>query len=217
MATIRIIDNHSELNSVGCHFFTTANESQVTRVSSTKLRWLSLRTQAGDYFTEEQGKAMERIKSLEVNNGKSSGLGKLNMRILLFCDPTKESPDDAMHIFKLLKAEADIRYSNRTSSTKVIIQGNSLYLSYAPDVSKVVNSGILYTGRMVNDPVIEHHKCEFDSIFDSARKLTIRNEKIVFEDVGLSRIWKAMRSISAKDWILLILGALLGALLPILI
>lgn len=59
--TCRVIRDPKELNSEGCRFFIEANTSQMTMMTSTKLRWLTHLGEDRNTFTNEQQKALKLI------------------------------------------------------------------------------------------------------------------------------------------------------------
>lgn len=56
-----IIKGLENLNSEGCMFFIEAGSEQVTRMTSTQLRWLTHKKDNGDCFTNAQRQAIEKI------------------------------------------------------------------------------------------------------------------------------------------------------------
>ena len=123
MANIRIIKRHEELNSLGCEFFTKANEGHITRISSTKLRWLSIRTNNKDYISSMQKSACDFLETIAEKYG-ADDWDKLNLKILLYDNPIKSQDD---HIKTLLKCGADIRYLQLQECSKIVIQDNIIY------------------------------------------------------------------------------------------
>ena len=108
MPNIQILSTHKELNEFGCKYFLNTSESHTTRITSTELRWLTVRDGSGNYYTPTQQAACAYIDDLAQNYG-SLEWDKINMKILLYVDPTiAQRP----HIITLLKCGADIRYLN---------------------------------------------------------------------------------------------------------
>ena len=99
------------------------------------------------------------------------------------------------------------------NNTKIVIQDNEIYLTFSSSMYKVVNSGAVYIGQETNDPLINHYIEEFDSKYAMARKVMLSDGKIVFEKRGISNIVSIIKSYDTKDWVNLILGAILGTLL----
>lgn len=208
MATVKILNTHKELSEYGCRYFLKTSESHVTRVTSTELRWLTVRRGDGGFYTQVQEEACSYIDELALNF-ESDEWDKINMKILLYVNPITSQH---LHIIKLLKCGADIRYISEDNSTKVLIQDNELYLTFASSKEKVVNSGIVYVGNKVGDPLISHYVADFDNKFAKARKLVLKDGRIVFHDRGLRNVYKTIMSYEMKDWLTLILGAILGTL-----
>ena len=211
MATIRIVERHEELNSLGCEFFTKACENHITRVSSTKLSWLSIRDGNGGFISPMQEQACSFLDNIVENYG-SDDWNKLNMKILLYENPINTQDK---YIKCLLKCGVDLRYLRTNDCSKIVIQDNIIYLTFASSFEKVVNSGIYYVGKKISDPFIDYNILEFDSKFNKAKKLTLKNEKIVYADRFFSRLTKELNGVAMKDWINLFLGALLGGLVSI--
>lgn len=213
MANIRIIEKHEELNSIGCEFFTKASENHITRMSSTKLRWLSIRDGKGDYISTMQEMACKFVENIAEKYG-THDWNKLNLKILLYENPRKNQD---IYIKYLLKCGADLRYLKTKDCTKVVIQDNVLYLTFASSFEKVVNSGIYYVGKKLSDPYIDYCLNQFDTKFSKARKMTIRNDKIEYADGFVSRLKNEFKTVVMKDWIILLLGALFGGVVGVLI
>ena len=208
MATVKIINTHKELNEYGCRYFLNTSESHLTRVTSTELRWLTVRKSDGEFFTPFQEEACSYIDNLALNY-ESEEWDKINMKVLLYVDPTiAQHP----HIIKLLKCGAEIRYILENNTTKVLIQDNELYLTFSSSKEKVVNSGVVYVGNKVDDPLIHHYSTEFDQKFASAKRVILKDGRIVYEESGLVNIYKTIKSYETKDWLNLVLGAILGSL-----
>lgn len=208
MATVKILNTHKELNEYGCRYFLETSESHVTRVTSTELRWLTVRKGDGGFFTPAQEEACSYIDDLALNY-ESDEWDKINMKILLYIDPTVAQHP---HIIKLLKCGAEIRYVAENNTTKVLIQDNELYLTFSSSKDKVVNSGIVYIGNKVGDPLVNHYVTEFDHKFATAKRIILKKGKIVYQERGLINVYKTIKSYETKDWLNLILGAILGAL-----
>lgn len=208
MANIKILNTHKDLNEFGCKYFLRTNEFHTTRITSTELRWLTVRDGNGGFYTTTQEEACTYIKDLAKNFG-SAEWDKINMKILLYVDPTKAQHS---HIKFLLKCGAEIRYLNETSNTRVIIQDNELYLTFSTSIDKVVNSGVVYIGQKINDPLVNYYIQDFDSKYASARKVMLENEQIVFDKRGFANLMQIIRSYDTKDWLNLVLGAVFGTL-----
>lgn len=86
MATVKIFNTHKDLNECGCTFFINTSEAHVTRVTSTELRWLSIKTRSGEYISKSQETACEYIESV-ANAFGSKEWDKINMKILLYVNP----------------------------------------------------------------------------------------------------------------------------------
>lgn len=208
MANIKVLNTHKDLNEFGCKYFLNTNEFHTTRITSTELRWLTVRDGSGAFYTTTQREACSYINDLAKDFG-SAEWDKINMKILLYVDPTKAQHP---HIKTLLMCGAEIRYLNEINNTRVVIQDNELYLTFSTSIDKVVNSGIVYVGQKINDPLISYYIQEFDSKYASARKVKLEKEQIVFEKRGVANLIQIINSYDTKDWLNLILGAILGTL-----
>lgn len=213
MANIRIVERHEELNSLGCEFFTKASESHITRISSTKLRWLSIRNGNGEYISPMQEMACSYLENIAEKYG-SDDWDKLSMKILLYENPIY-SQDPFVKC--LLKCGADIRYLRTDKCSKIVIQDNIVYLTFASSIVKVVNSGIYYVGKKTSDPYINYCIQQFDSEYNRAKKLTLSDNKIIYADRFTLRFINEFKGLGMKDWIILLLGALFGGLISLII
>lgn len=213
MASIKIIEGHNVLNAVGCSFFIESNEKVMTRISSSDLRWLSIREGNGAFLSDEQKTACDRIDEIIERFG-SSVWDKMNMRILLFSNPIRSKNE---YILKLIRCGADVRYCPVGSKTRMALRGNRLYLSHSSDCLKVVNTGWLYEGRAVNDPFIDYYRNWFDSKFASSRKIIVRGDKMRYDESIASRILKSLKNMSVESWLNIVLGAVMGAIISCLV
>lgn len=213
MATIKILDNHSELNDCGCSFFINTSEAHITRLTSSELRWLSVRTGTGEYISKNQQIACRHIESIAQKYG-SKEWDKVNMKILLYKNPVTTQHT---HIKMLLKCGADIRYLKGQNNIRIVVQDNILYFTISPSIEKVVNSGVVYTGKKINDPLIDYYVKIFDEKFNKARQIELSDKnKIKFKSIGLSYWYDVIKNLDIKDWINLILGAIIGAIISVL-
>ncbi len=209
MATVKLIDGHKDLNATGCSFFINLTESVVTRVTSSDLRWLSLRENEDEFITPNQKEACDKIENI-LSHFHGSEWNKINLKVLLFSNPTKSANP---YLVKLINCGADIRYIKSSSKIRLAICKNLLYLTLSTTPKNVVNSGMLYSGRTQQDPLIDFYTSWFDTKFASARKTKVKNGKVVFDDSFWEQVKIGYNRMDSKDWIGLILGAILGALI----
>lgn len=209
MATIKIIEGHHNLNSVGCSFFLDSNENLITRVTTSNLRWLSIRESNDEYFSDEQQRACERIDDI-FNRFNSNIWDKLNIRILLFANPTKTNNS---YLNKLIAGGADVRFYKSKSNVRMALCGKRLFLARSSDNKKVVNQGWLYEGRNNNDPFLDFYKDWFDNKFEHSSKIILKNGKLRYEKTSIERIIDSFRNITIDGWINILLSAVLGALI----
>lgn len=214
MANIRIIERHEELNSLGCEFFMKANESHITRVSSTKLRWLSIRDGKGEFISSMQKNACAFLENIAGKYG-SDDWDKLNLKILLYDNPVLSQDN---HIKTLIKCGADVRYLRSKDCSKIVIQDNVIYLTFASSFEKVVNSGIYYVGKKTLDPFIDYQTQQFDIKYNMARKVTLnRKYRLVYADRFVPRLKNELNAVGMKDWINILLGAFMGGIISVII
>lgn len=210
MAHVKLIKTHEQLNSTGCNLLLQANESTLIRLTSTEMRWLTIKKEnSNDYFTDEQKQVCEYISDMANSYG-GENWEKLNVRILLYVNPLKKQDE---HMKKLIQAGADVRYISMINTTKIVLLENQLFISFARSFDKVVSTGLLYTGNIRNDPLIEYYKKLFDDAFDRARKITLNNGVLVFTDNWLKAMIKCVKMYGIRDWIPLVIGAVLGTIL----
>jgi hypothetical protein len=95
-----------------------------------------------------------------------------------------------------------------------------LFLSYS-DAERgdvVVNKGFFYKSdvkKFTDDTLLEYYQAEFYKQFEKGKLLKVVDGKIVYDANSISRLKTSLREISLKDYILLIIGALLGFLLSL--
>ena len=215
MPTIKIVNKHEELSHLGCQFFTQASECHKTRITSAKLRWLSVRKGKNndEYISDMQKEACNYIDDISQKYG-SNDWNKLNLKILLYDNPIK-SQDET--IKKLLKCGAEVKYLKSKDCSKIVIQDNILFLSFATSFDKVVNSGIYYVGKESTDPFIEYYLKLFDSQFQKARKISLKDDKIEYDDGFFTLLWKTLIGMEMKEWVNALVGAILGIILTIIV
>lgn len=209
MAIIKIIEGHHNLNSVGCSFFLESNENIITRITTSNLRWLSVRESDDKFFSIEQQRACERIDDL-ISRYNSVIWDKLNLRILVFTDPTKT---DNEYLLKLIAGGADVRFYKSDSKIRMALSGKKLFLARSSEHKKVVNQGWLYEGRNNHDPFLDFYRDWFDNKFDLASKIILKNGKLQFERTFFERIIDGFKKISIDGWINILLSAVIGALI----
>lgn len=209
MATVKLIDGHKDLNAIGCLFFINLTESAVTRVTSSDLRWLSLRENDDEYITPNQKEACDKIENI-LSRFHGSEWNKINLKVLLFTNPTKSTNP---YLIKLINCGADIRYIRSSSKIRLATCKNLLYLTLSTHQKNVVNSGILYSGRTQQDPLIDYYTSWFDKKFATARKTKVKKGKVTFDDSFWEQVKTGYARMESKDWIGLIFGAILGALI----
>ena len=208
MSTITKIDKHEELSVKGCEFFIKANESFTTRISTNKLRWLSIKKN-GDYISSTQRDACMFIENIIKQYG-NADWDKLNLKILLYENPIKNQEE---YIKKLIKCGADVRFFNAKERTRIMTQKNVVFITFSTKDDKVVNYGIYYVGDDTSiDPYIDYWNKQFDSIFNKARKVILKDNTIVFADKFIKSLWKTIKDAEFKEWIMLFLGAVIGAI-----
>lgn len=214
-------DTVKTLNSIGCSFFVKATAYPETIISSSQLRWLTHGRQDGEFGSENQKKAIEKI----IEDAEDTSRRMMNMRILLFTNPLdlykkpqkkqkakskqgggqKEEEEKIMireTIEKLLQCEdIDIRYLKRDEDEQLRIEQHKreLFLSFSSKKTNnhkqmKVHCGVTYTADNDNDPLINYYKKAFDKDFKRAKKLTYKNGKIRYANNLVSRAWKWMMS-----------------------
>jgi hypothetical protein len=214
MPSVKILTDYDQLNDAGCNLILTANESQLTLMTSTELRWLYVRKEGGVHFTSKQKDVCEHIEGIIQCYG-NVDMAKLNMKILLNKDPRKKQYE---HIKNLIKAGADIRFKKSKEKTKIVIQNNVLFFSYAPHISKVVHKGILYTGNTRNDPMIEYYTELFNDNFSKSKKVSLDGEgNIVFSEKILKTMYMSFKEFDTKDWMTLFFGAIIGGVISLIV
>ena len=189
--TCTIIRNFKNLNSEGCRFFIDANSVEETLISSTLLRWLSHRDDEDEYYTNEQEKAIKKIKRICKYKNKTAS--EIRIKILLYDNPRKKEEGKNEHIKMLLKCGGtEIRYLRTTEDKKlrIAIQGRKLYLSLSENQEQKVHEGFLYQAESDNNPLLNYFKSEFYREFNRAKVLKLKKGKIVYEESWFRRVWK---------------------------
>lgn len=204
-----IISDFKKLNSVGCKFLFDADSTQETLISSTKLRWLTHKDNISEkYFTIEQKKALDRIKKAASKGTKTS---ELRIKVLLFDDPRNGNKSDNEHIRMLMSCGgAEVRYlhEKEENTLRIAIQGRKLFLSFSENQEQKVHTGFLYPTVGDNDPLLNYYKAEFFKDFNRARKLKLKNNRIIYADNWFLRFIKWLTT----DRIIAIISALLAVI-----
>ena len=208
---IKVIKKLEELNSLGNQLLLKADEYHPTLVLTSKFRWVSVRKSNGDYYSNEQKQFEEKIKSKKNPSYTTS----INMKVLLITNPFAKTKcdDETDDILKLLIYNgADIRYKKVETTKRIVLYKNELFLSFSNSISKAVNKGLYYLGES-DDVLIEINKNEFNDYFASARRIGLnKNNDLYFSD-NIIDIIRILFIYNKKEFIFLIIGALLGSLL----
>lgn len=56
MPSAKIVSTYQDLNSLGCEMLLATNESHVTRMTSSKMRWISLKNDKNEFISKNQKK-----------------------------------------------------------------------------------------------------------------------------------------------------------------
>lgn len=191
----RVIRDPKELNSEGCRFFIEANTSQMTMMTSTKLRWLTHPGEDRITFTGEQQNALKVISDEKDGKGKSP---TFRMQILLYEDPRKLDDSETKYIKELLQCVGvEMRYlkTKEEQRLRISMRGNKLFLSMSGKQEDEVHEGILYEAENDHSPLLCYFKERFQQDFKRAKKVKFRNnERIVNADTWLSLLWKWIKS-----------------------
>lgn len=180
----RVIRGFKELNSEGCMFFIEAGSEQVTRMTSTQLRWLTHKKDNGDCFTNAQRQAIEKID--RIANDRNSNAPTLRIKILLYADPRILNDEESKYIKQLIRCGGTEVYYLETREDqrlRISIQGKKLYLSMSERQDQEVHEGILYVSEKENSPLIQYFIDLFETNLRKAKKLKVKNnERIAFDD-----------------------------------
>ena len=203
---IREIKDLNELNAQGCRYILSANHKNYTRIITRSMRWLTVRQ--GDHFmSPEQEKACRRINALTFE--KTNQIDRnLNLHILLDKDPRCLTGElyDASYIKKLILIGADVRFEDRDSKMKLVLQENELYLSFSSDYTKMVNIGYHYIGKSKEDGLCRFIADEFDARFMKAQRLAVVNDKIVLADPTITEKVKTAFNLTSREWAIIFLS-----------
>lgn len=197
-----VIFGPKNLNKEGCRFFLNANSDTDTFISTQRLRWLSHRQNTGDCYTDEQKDAIKTIISNANNrDGEFPSLGTMN--ILLFTHPRDLNEDEKETIKLLIRCRADIRYlkSNNDHLLRISIQKpkigkqeSKLFLSTSKKPEEEVSEGILYVSEDDKNLLLKHFTNKFDQEFKLAKRLRLKNDRIVFADNLIKQFRKWCKS-----------------------
>lgn len=191
----RVIRDPKELNSEGCRFFIEANTSQMTMMTSTKLRWLTHPGENRTIYTDEQQKALQVISVEKDRKGRAP---TFRMQILLYDDPKKLNDSEAKYIKELLQCVGvDMRYlkTKEEQRLRITMKGNKLFLSMSGKQEDEVHEGILYEAENDHSPLLCYFAEKFQQDFKRAKKIKFRNnERLVNADSWLSLLWKWIKS-----------------------
>ena len=183
--TSHLVEGLKALNSEGCRFFIDANPQQETLITSSRLRWLSIREKKGAYFTDELNQALQRIAQLVD----LTDANHLNIRILLYRHPRRYKRAERDVVVDLLRCGGtEIRYlKNNDQLSRLALRGGKLFLSTAARTGEAVNQGIVYESfSPASDPLLESFHASFEADFAKAKRLVLnKNGKIAYADSTL--------------------------------
>lgn len=210
------ITDLKELNALGCHYIMTANHRHITRIITRSMRWLTVK-QDGQFMTKDQERARKRIDRL-LNESNDNINRNLNIHILLNVDPrehpSNEEHFDESYIKKLIQVGADVRFLERESRMKLVLQDNEVYISFAHESTQVISIGYHYVGESKDDGLCRFLADEFDRLFDRAQKLALKNDKIVLASSKWERIKKAFK-LTLREIVIIIISSAISCLLAI--
>lgn len=213
---IREITDLKELNALGCHYIITANHRHITRIITRSMRWLTVK-QDGQFMTKEQERARKRIDRL-LKESNDNINRNLNIHILLDVDPREQPSNDECfdesYIKKLIQVGADVRFLERESRMKLVLQDNDVYMSFAYESTQVISIGYHYVGENNDDGLCRFMVDEFDRLFDRAQKLALKNDKIVLASSRRERIKKAFK-LTSREIVIIIISSIISCLLAV--
>lgn len=213
---IREVKNLKELNELGCHYINTANQANYTRMITRTMRWLTVRA-GNDYMSSEQEKACKRIEDL-INTNENNIDRQLNLYVLLERDPRNHSKSkEYAYIKNLILLGADVRFIERESKMKLVLQDNELYLSFSNDVFRMVSVGYHYVGKNKADGLCRYFANEFDKQFEQAHRLTVKEDKIVVDNAYIGEQVKQAFHLTAREWAIYVLTLVTSFILGIIL
>lgn len=213
---IREVKNLKELNELGCHYINTANQANYTRMITRSMRWLTVRA-GNDYMSSEQEKACKKIEDL-INTNENNIDRQLNLYVLLEKDPRNNSKyKEYTYIKNLILLGADVRFTEKESKMKLVLQENELYLSFSNDVFRMVSVGYHYIGKNNADGMCRYFANEFDKQFEQAHKLTVKEDKIVVDNAYIGEQVKHAFHLTAREWAIYVLTLITSFVLGIIL
>lgn len=213
---IREVKNLKELNELGCHYINTANQANYTRMITRSMRWLTVRA-GNDYMSSEQEKACKKIEDL-INTNENNIDRQLNLYVLLEKDPRNNSKyKEYAYIKNLILLGADVRFTEKESKMKLVLQENELYLSFSNDVFRMVSVGYHYIGKNNADGMCRYFANEFDKQFERAHKLTVKEDKIVVDNAYIGEQVKHAFHLTAREWAIYVLTLITSFVLGIIL
>lgn len=213
---IREVKNLKELNELGCHYINTANQANYTRMITRSMRWLTVRA-GNDYMSSEQEKACKKIEDL-INTNENNIDRQLNLYVLLEKDPRNNSKyKEYAYIKNLILLGADVRFTEKESKMKLVLQENELYLSFSNDVFRMVSVGYHYIGKNNADGMCRYFANEFDKQFEQAHKLTVKEDKIVVDNAYIGEQVKHAFHLTAREWAIYVLTLITSFVLGIIL
>lgn len=213
---IREVKNLKELNELGCHYINTANQANYTRMITRSMRWLTVRA-GNDYMSSEQEKACKKIEDL-INTNENNIDRQLNLYVLLEKDPRNNSKyKEYAYIKNLILLGADVRFTEKESKMKLVLQENELYLSFSNDVFRMVSVGYHYIGKNNEDGMCRYFANEFDKQFEQAHKLTVKEDKIVVDNAYIGEQVKHAFHLTAREWAIYVLTLITSFVLGIIL
>lgn len=213
---IQEVKNLKELNELGCHYINTANQANYTRMITRSMRWLTVRS-GNDYMSLEQEKACKRIEDM-INTNENNIDRQLNLYVLLEKDPRNHSKSkEYAYIKDLILLGADIRFTEKESKMKLVLQENELYIAFSYDVFRMVSVGYHYIGKNKADGLCRYFANEFDKQFENAHRLTVKDDKIVMDNAHIGEQVKHAFHLTAREWAIYVLTLVTSFILGIIL
>jgi hypothetical protein len=220
MASIENVTTDERLGEIALDLLLDKSNSQKMLITN-RARWLKTTLAGNATYSQKHIEAELYLKDIasRYNNKIYKGY---NAKVILLRDPTSKDAANVESIKLLLRSGADVRYLRQPDiNYRIVITENKLFFSFCDSDNEehVVNRGFYYVGSRAagaQNMLIEYYKHEFERMFIKAVALRVsEGGEIIFKDNLFLRINKARRDITIKDSLLLIGGAVLGAVLGV--
>lgn len=210
----QIVQGYEPLNQLACSLIEKGTESKEVLITTLEGRWLGT-GQSDPPLSEAQSRLRAKLDLLIER--RVAGAPALDMKILLLDNPSRLH--DPWQVGLLARSGAAVKFIRTTSRLRLVLSGSEVLLAVSThsNSNTIVNTGLYYRAATADDVVVSTIRTLFMRYFDRAVPVEV-DQKGQLELFTLARreLVLSLKSISPKDWVLLVTGGFIGVLASLL-